>query len=43
MTPLIKTLAALAAGSVLATNAAAQGTTKMRAQSPLVAIANEVR
>ena len=41
MIMLIKTLAAVAAGTVLATNAFAQSTGEVREASPYVAIANE--
>jgi Family of unknown function (DUF6130) len=41
MIMLIKTLAAVAAGTVLATNAFAQSTKEVRGASPYVAIANE--
>lgn len=41
MNMLIKTLAAIAAGTVLATNALAQTTTEVRRASPYVAIQNE--
>ena len=41
MIVLIKTLAAVAAGTVLATNAFAQSPTEVPAASPYVAIANE--
>jgi hypothetical protein len=41
MTTFIKTLAAVATGSVLATSVLAQSATETRGQSPLIAIANE--
>ena len=41
MTPLIKTLAAVAAGSVLATSASAQTAKEIRGASPYIAIKNE--
>ena len=41
MTPLIKTLAAVAVGTVLATNAFAQSAREIRGASPYVAIRNE--
>ena len=41
MTMLIKTLAAVAAGTVLAASALAQSAREVRGPSPFVAIANE--
>ena len=41
MSMLVKALAALAAGTVLATSACAQSATEIRGPSPYVAIANE--